>query len=286
MGKKKENGRVQNQKEAEKKITQKKRVATLVKKTKSRVVTRTNLKNEKPLDKTQEHSTPESVRKIVPITNETAKALQRWAGDVGEVGVTSITPAQELTIVVFGRDSSSGTLITYNAQGEEVYGLIPYNKGHKPRVGIKYLCRRPRLDWEPLFYIRDRPVYSVKVFPLIIKQINEKVVSLTLDDPGAVITEELLSHAAFEEDTILYIENNECKYVWVKNPAHIGKVETVLSETEKMEQGGMSNPWQKEGRNLLKAPVYAISPENAARLVAQAIQQKEEKLLSKNELLN
>lgn len=227
---------------------QRKRTVTLVKQTKSKAVTRTSLK----------------------------------------VSVTSIAPSQEYLItVVFGRDNRSGTLIAYNALEEEVYGLTPHNKEHEPEVGIKYLCKRPRLDWKPLFYIKNRPVYTVKVYPLIVKQVNEKVISLTLDDPEAVITEELLSHATFGKDVVLYIENGECKYVWIKNSAYIGKVQTVLGEAEKMEQGEISNSWQKKGGNLLKAPVYAMNPGNAAQLVAQAIQQKEEKFLSKmNQLIN
>ncbi|MCK4818416.1 hypothetical protein KA005_21780, partial [bacterium] len=161
-----------------------------------------------------------------------------------------------------------------------------HNKGHEPEEGVRHLCEKPWPEAEPLFYTKNRPVYTVRVLPLIVKQVNERVISLALDDPGAIITEELLSHAVFGKDAVIYIENGECVYVWIENPKYIGKVQTILSEAEKMERGGMSNPWQKSGRNLLKAPVYAMSPESVAQLVAQAIQQKEEKLLPKNELIN
>ena len=246
-----------------------------------------NLEDETP----DSSSSEKPAQEIAPVTKETKKALQQWTSNTGEVGVTNCAIEArhmhpELITAVFGLMSEQNTLITYDAREEEIYGLTPHNREHKPRKGIRYLCKRPWPEAEPLFYTKNRPVYIVRVYPLIVRQVNERVISLTLDDPEAVITEELISHAAFGKDAVLYIENGECMYVWIKNPKYIGKVETVLSEAEKMEQGGMLNPWQKNGGNLLKAPVYAMSPESIAQLVAWAIQQKEEKLLPKNELTN
>lgn len=221
-------------------------------------------------------------QKVVPVTEKTEEELLKWANNMSKVGATNTVTTRRhesprLIATVFSlmeyKQGHPSTLITFNALQEEVYGLTPHNKGHEPQEDIRYLCKEPLPEQKPLFYIKDRPVYTVRVYPVIVKNFSEKIISLETEDSEFAITEELLMQTG--KDLILYTEDGESKYIWIRNPEYIGSIEAVLQRAEK-EDKGTSNPWIKDEENLLRAPVYALRPAKAMEIIAQVIQRKEE----------
>ena len=176
MGKK-DNKRKQREKELRRKgplndtVSKGGSTATIVRQTDTAPVTIRTIRVP-DADEEPSHSSSESVREIIPITKDTEKALREWVsvGIAGKVSVKTVAPVptqDHLITVVFGRTNRSKTLIAYNALGEKVYGLTPHNKGHKPEKGKRCLCKKPRLDLKPLFYIKGKPVYTTMVLPTI-----------------------------------------------------------------------------------------------------------------------
>lgn len=275
MSKKKESRQARNQKKVEKERAREGRTASLVKQTRSSAVTRTNLKDKNPSDETQEHLSPESVRKIVPITDKTEKTLQQWAGNVGKVGVTSIVPLQKrLITVVFGYDNRSGTLISYNTLEEEVYGLTPHNKGYEPKEGERCFCEKPRLDLEPLFFAKDRPVYTTIVYPLITELVNENIELFISHDSEIAIPNWIMIEETKKMATIL-VEDGKCSAIRIRYSSLMAKaVVRKLNSAEEEKMGTMrkDNMW-KLVEGVIERPLIfsALDQQEIVDIVSEVI---------------
>jgi len=275
ISKKKESRQARHQKKVERERTRQKKTATIVKQTKSKPVTRTNLKDKNLSGKEQEHMSPESARKIVPITKGTEEALQEWTGNVGEVGVTNIAPTQKCLIaVVFGCDKRSDTLIAYNALEEEVYGLTPHKDGHIPKKGVRCLCEKPRLELRPLFYTKDRSIYTTMVYPLVVEDFSEDIELLVSCDSKIAIPDWVVVERARKMATLL-IEDNACSAIKIKYSSPIAKaVVRKLNDAEREKMGtiGRENEWKLRDGLIERPSVFsALDQQEIIDLISEVI---------------
>ena len=261
---------------AAEKRAQKKRTATLVKQTKSKLVTRTNLKDKKPSDKMQKHSNPKSVRKTMLITDKTEKTLQEWANNVGKVGATNTVPPKKcLTTVVFGcSKSGSGTLIAYNALEGEVYGLTPHYKGYKPEEGMRYFCEEPQLKSKPLFYTNGKPIYKVMVYPLTMESVNENIELFISHDSKIAIPNWIMIEEAKKMATVL-VEDGKCSAIRIKYSSLIAKAVVRKlngAEEEKMGTVGKGNVWRLVEGVIERPPIFsALEQQEVIDLISEVI---------------
>ncbi len=255
--------------------------AAIVKKTTTAPVMRKKLQVSR-VDERPSHSSPKSVQKIIPITDETAKVLRKWTGNVGEVGTTNISTIQkkhpELITEIFSCMSVGdyNTLITYDARKEKVFGLTPHNKGYKPKEGIRYLCEKPRPEAEPLFHTpgTKRPIYTTVVYPLVMKFANENIELLVSYDSEIAIPSWILMKETEKIATIL-IKDGGCSAVRINHFSFMAK--SIVRKLNKMEEEktgtkGKDNMWKLVEGIIERPPIFsALNQQEVIDLISEVI---------------
>lgn len=260
---------------------QRRTTATIVKKTTTASVIRNKLQVSR-VDESPSHSNPKSVQKIIPITDETAKVLQRWTGNIGEVGTTNISTVQkkhpELTTKIFSCMSVGdyNTLITYDAREEKVCGLTPHNKGYEPKEGIRYLCEKPWPEAEPLFHTprTKRPIYTTMVYPLVMKFANENIELLVSYDSAIAIPSWILMKETEKIATIL-IKDGGCSAIRINHFSFMAK--SIVKKLNKMEEEktgtkGKDNMWKLVEGIIERPPIFsALNQQEVIDLISEVI---------------